>query len=194
MSELSSHVELQVCLQMTRDVENERAAEASGAPPVAAYGFDLLDFRRCLPSGKEPEDVTIDDLKGYLSNMVSERALSPSTVRRRIAWLSQQSRSIDLSFSHTAAGYLTAVSGSHHTQMIWSGRQRSRLVSVGRSTTMLHGGRASRLDFVDGLCSTPLRWLAPGVEAEWPTLTATERATSRLLAAATERVNLGVCI
>jgi hypothetical protein len=33
MPELPSYVELQVCLQMTRDAENERAVEASGTPP-----------------------------------------------------------------------------------------------------------------------------------------------------------------
>jgi hypothetical protein len=32
MSELPSYVELQVCLQMTRDAENERAEEAGGKP------------------------------------------------------------------------------------------------------------------------------------------------------------------
>lgn len=54
---------------------------------IDAYEFDLLDFRRWLAAGKEPERVTENELKGYLASMVSERALSPATVRRRIACL-----------------------------------------------------------------------------------------------------------
>jgi integrase/recombinase XerD len=65
---------------------------------VAAYGHDLNDFRSWLPTGHDPRGTTSDHLKDYLANMVSERGLSPATVRRRIAclrsffkWLSETS-------------------------------------------------------------------------------------------------------
>jgi len=54
---------------------------------VAAYGNDLSDFRRWLPVGHVPSQTTSEDLKGYLANMVSDRGLSPATVRRRMACL-----------------------------------------------------------------------------------------------------------
>jgi len=54
---------------------------------IAAYEFDLLDFRRWLPRGTEPGAVSEEDLKGYLGSMVIERSLSAATVRRRLACL-----------------------------------------------------------------------------------------------------------
>jgi integrase/recombinase XerD len=52
-----------------------------------AYAADLTDFRRWLPRGMAPEDVSEASLKGYLSHMVAERKLSVATVRRRLACL-----------------------------------------------------------------------------------------------------------
>jgi site-specific recombinase XerD len=54
---------------------------------IAAYSSDLLDFRKSLPAGKLLEDVTVEDLKLYLEDMLSIRNLSEATVRRRLASL-----------------------------------------------------------------------------------------------------------
>ena len=54
---------------------------------ISAYSFDLLDFRRWLPGGKSLEDITEEDLRLYLEDMVSTRSLSGATVRRRLACL-----------------------------------------------------------------------------------------------------------
>jgi integrase/recombinase XerD len=54
---------------------------------IQAYKFDLLDFKKWLSPGTNCDRVTEDDLKRYLENMVSERGLSPATVRRRLACL-----------------------------------------------------------------------------------------------------------
>jgi integrase/recombinase XerD len=54
---------------------------------ISAYRFDLLDFRKWLPAEKRREDVTEEDLKLYLEDMVSKRRLSVATVRRRLACL-----------------------------------------------------------------------------------------------------------
>jgi integrase/recombinase XerD len=54
---------------------------------IQAYRFDLLDFKKWLPSRTNCDRVTEDHLKRYLENMVSERGLSPATVRRRLACL-----------------------------------------------------------------------------------------------------------
>lgn len=54
---------------------------------VSAYSFDLLDFRKWLPAEKPFEEVTEEDLKLYLDDMVSRRNLSVATVRRRLACL-----------------------------------------------------------------------------------------------------------
>src|ERR1700741_1752550 len=52
-----------------------------------AYASDLSDFQRWLGADSLITDVLTDTLKEYLNFMVSERALSPSTVRRRLACL-----------------------------------------------------------------------------------------------------------
>jgi integrase/recombinase XerD len=54
---------------------------------IQAYRFDLLDFKKWLRPRTNYDHVTVDDLKRYLENMVSERGLSPATVRRRLACL-----------------------------------------------------------------------------------------------------------
>jgi integrase/recombinase XerD len=54
---------------------------------ISAYSFDLLDFRKWLSGGKSPEDVTEEDLRLYLEEMVATRGLSGATVRRRLACL-----------------------------------------------------------------------------------------------------------
>jgi site-specific recombinase XerD len=54
---------------------------------ISAYSFDLLDFRKWLPGGKSLEDITEEDLRLYLEDMVSTRSLSGATVRRRLACL-----------------------------------------------------------------------------------------------------------
>ena len=52
---------------------------------ISAYSFDLLDFKKWLSPDKSLEDVTEEDLKRYLEDMVSSRNLSVATVRRRLA-------------------------------------------------------------------------------------------------------------
>jgi site-specific recombinase XerD len=54
---------------------------------ISAYSFDLHDFWRWLPAQKSIEDVSEEDLKLYLDDMVSGRNLSVATVRRRLACL-----------------------------------------------------------------------------------------------------------
>ena len=54
---------------------------------ISAYSFDLLDFRKWLSGGKSLEDVTEEDLRLYLEDMVRTRSLSGATVRRRLACL-----------------------------------------------------------------------------------------------------------
>src|SRR5580704_6852886 len=54
---------------------------------ISAYSFDLLDFRKWLPGGKSLEDITEEDLRLYLEDMVTTRSLSGATVRRRLACL-----------------------------------------------------------------------------------------------------------
>jgi integrase/recombinase XerD len=54
---------------------------------IQAYKFDLLDFKKWLPTDTNCDRVTEEDLKGYLESMVSERGLSAATVRRRLACL-----------------------------------------------------------------------------------------------------------
>ena len=54
---------------------------------IQAYKFDLLDFKKWLPPSTNCDRLTEEDLKRYLENMVSERGLSPATVRRRLACL-----------------------------------------------------------------------------------------------------------
>ncbi len=54
---------------------------------ISAYSFDLLDFHKWLSGGKSLDDVSEDDLRRYLEDMVSARSLSGATVRRRLACL-----------------------------------------------------------------------------------------------------------
>jgi len=54
---------------------------------IAAYEFDLADFKRWLPRQSKFDRLSEDDLKLYLEDMVLERGLSPATVRRRLACL-----------------------------------------------------------------------------------------------------------
>jgi len=54
---------------------------------TSAYSSDLLDFRKWLPQEKSLEDVSEEDLRLYLDDMVSRRSLSVATVRRRLACL-----------------------------------------------------------------------------------------------------------
>jgi len=52
-----------------------------------AYACDLADFRRWLGAGVGLGEISTDTLKRYLEEMVAERGLSTSTVRRRLACL-----------------------------------------------------------------------------------------------------------
>ncbi len=52
-----------------------------------AYACDLADFRKWLGTGATPEQVSTATLKAYLEDMVSERALTTATIRRRFACL-----------------------------------------------------------------------------------------------------------
>jgi site-specific recombinase XerD len=54
---------------------------------IQAYAADLADFRRRLPSGLSPADVTEAELRRYLEWMVDDRNLASATVRRRLACL-----------------------------------------------------------------------------------------------------------
>jgi integrase/recombinase XerD len=54
---------------------------------VEAYGADLRDFGAHIGAGKVLEEITIDDLKGYLSHLNDHRTLTVATVRRRFATL-----------------------------------------------------------------------------------------------------------
>ena len=54
---------------------------------ISAYSFDLLDFKKWLSPEKSLEDVSEEDLRFYLDDMVSRRNLSVATVRRRLACL-----------------------------------------------------------------------------------------------------------
>ena len=54
---------------------------------ISAYSFDLLDFKKWLSPEKSLEDVSEEDLRFYLDDMVSKRNLSVATVRRRLACL-----------------------------------------------------------------------------------------------------------
>ena len=52
-----------------------------------AYASDLSDFRRWLGPEVTAMEVSTIMLKGYLQHMVSEKKLTTSTVRRRLACL-----------------------------------------------------------------------------------------------------------
>jgi integrase/recombinase XerD len=52
-----------------------------------AYACDLADFRKWLGSQACLEEISTTTLKSYLDEMVSQRKLATSTVRRRIACL-----------------------------------------------------------------------------------------------------------
>ena len=52
-----------------------------------AYASDLSDFRRWLGPEMTATEVSTIMLKGYLQHMVSEKKLTTSTVRRRLACL-----------------------------------------------------------------------------------------------------------
>ena len=54
---------------------------------VQAYGSDLTDFGKWLPSRAELSAITTETLKAYLDALVSKRTLASSTVRRRFACL-----------------------------------------------------------------------------------------------------------
>lgn len=52
-----------------------------------AYACDLADFRKWLGMQVSLEEISTTTLKSYLEEMVSQRKLSTSTVRRRLACL-----------------------------------------------------------------------------------------------------------
>src|SRR5712691_4608702 len=54
---------------------------------IQAYECDLSDLHNSLPRNILISDISIDDLKRYLQQMVEQRRLSPATVRRRLACL-----------------------------------------------------------------------------------------------------------
>jgi site-specific recombinase XerD len=54
---------------------------------ISAYDFDLRDFERWLSPEARREQLHEDQLKLYLEHLVTERKLSVSTVRRRLACL-----------------------------------------------------------------------------------------------------------
>jgi site-specific recombinase XerD len=54
---------------------------------IQAYSYDLADFRKWLGSADALRDISTATLKDYLEEMVSQRKLAASTVRRRLACL-----------------------------------------------------------------------------------------------------------
>jgi site-specific recombinase XerD len=54
---------------------------------LQAYACDLADFRKWLPSETLPSSITQTILLSYLSDLVTERKLATTTVRRRFACL-----------------------------------------------------------------------------------------------------------
>lgn len=52
-----------------------------------AYGCDLADFHRWRGTRVAPEQISTATLKAYLEDMVNERKLTTSTIRRRLACL-----------------------------------------------------------------------------------------------------------
>jgi integrase/recombinase XerD len=52
-----------------------------------AYGCDLADFRKWAGATITPREITTQLLKEYLHQMVTERNLTTSTIRRRLACL-----------------------------------------------------------------------------------------------------------
>jgi integrase/recombinase XerD len=57
------------------------------AHTLAAYASDLADFYRWLGRAVDVAEISTEDLKKYLEEMVDGRRLSPATVRRRLACL-----------------------------------------------------------------------------------------------------------
>jgi site-specific recombinase XerD len=62
---------------------------------LQAYSYDLVDFGRWLPVRKAVTAIRTETLRAYLEDMVSQRKLSPSTVRRRLACLRAFFRYLD---------------------------------------------------------------------------------------------------
>jgi integrase/recombinase XerD len=62
---------------------------------LQAYSYDLADFGKWLPIRKPVAAITTETLRTYLEDMVSQRKLSPSTVRRRLACLRAFFRYLD---------------------------------------------------------------------------------------------------
>lgn len=54
---------------------------------LAAYESDLTDLGYSLPRSIVVTEISVEDLKEYLQQMVERRQLSPATVRRRLAYL-----------------------------------------------------------------------------------------------------------
>jgi integrase/recombinase XerD len=54
---------------------------------VSAYGADLRDFGAHVGADKVLTEISLDDLKGYLSHLNDHRTLTVATVRRRFATL-----------------------------------------------------------------------------------------------------------
>lgn len=52
-----------------------------------AYECDLTDFHKWLGTSVEPEEISTATLKSYLEDMVTQRKLTTSTIRRRLACL-----------------------------------------------------------------------------------------------------------
>jgi site-specific recombinase XerD len=52
-----------------------------------AYESDLFDLSHSLPKNILISQISVEDLKNYLQQMVERRQLSPATVRRRLACL-----------------------------------------------------------------------------------------------------------
>jgi integrase/recombinase XerD len=62
---------------------------------LQAYSFDLADFGKWFPLQRAVAAITTETLRTYLEDMVSQRELSPSTVRRRLACLRAFFRYLD---------------------------------------------------------------------------------------------------
>jgi len=54
---------------------------------LEAYESDLTDLSHSLPKDMSISQISLEDLKQYLQQMVERRRLSPATVRRRLACL-----------------------------------------------------------------------------------------------------------
>ena len=78
---------MQLDAMVSEFLENCQAERRLSQHTLDAYAGDLADFGRWLSTMPDVTEVTPVELRQYLHWMVSERGLSVSTVRRRLACL-----------------------------------------------------------------------------------------------------------